>query len=289
MGEVSRDDLQGAIFADDFDYNEFVALITKHIEIQIPDNFSVLVKTEQADGSMQPFTEADNVVRQELLDHVYDAIIELDKKEEPVKPIDPVPTSIGNPGGTKETVLMEPEENIATDVSDSDKIDVVDDHFVGETVIPTPGVGIDNPIFDEKEPEIKIDLNLGSNGPARENSDLVNETAPVANEPEVEEHIGVEVPMKEELQPDVSAPVTSASAPSSSNPAYADRKSHIIALVKESKWTLKQITQIIDDQWGYAARGKSSKTRVSKTIRDLRDNQLLYEESNGILTWKGEG
>ncbi len=38
MGEVSKDDLHGAIFAEDFDYNEFVALITKHIEIQIPDS-----------------------------------------------------------------------------------------------------------------------------------------------------------------------------------------------------------------------------------------------------------
>ena len=95
MGEVSRDDLQGAIFADDFDYNGFVALMTKHVEIQIPDKFAVLQKAEiqvtLGDGSIEkrlaPFTEADDVLRNELLDHVWDSIGELNKKEETGPPV----------------------------------------------------------------------------------------------------------------------------------------------------------------------------------------------------------
>lgn len=255
--EVSKEDIEGVVFADDFDYDEFVSIITKHIEVQIPEKYSVLAKKELADGTREPFTDADNEMRRELADFAFDAIKKVDKPPDP----------------EKHTVVIDPE---------------ADGPPVGPDVVSWES----EPVEGETTPEIKIDLNLGS-------EEKVSADTPAPNEePEMEESVEVEIPSQDEKDsPDlqvnlndsevtVSGPPASTSAPPT--PAYADRKSHIIALVKESKWTLKQLVQIIDDQWGYAAKGKSSKTRVSKTVRDLRDNNMLYEESNGILTWRGE-
>ena len=266
MSEISREDIENAVMTDDFDYDQFVSLLTKHIEIQIPDKFSVLNKPKRVDGTLEPFTASEDVLRKELIEHVLLSIDDLNKKEKHEEPtiIDPVPTSIGNPGGTKETVHFVPPDDLPD--------------------VPNEKLGI---------PEIKIDLNLGIEDASEPSSaeDVVI--------PEVEELVEVgdlplgrnDSPVIQEASSTTEAvtSVTPGPASPSSNPAYADRKSHIIALVKESKWTLRQVTQIIDDQWGYAAQGKSSKTRVSKTVRDLRDNNLIYEESNGVLMWRGEG
>jgi len=68
---------------------------------------------------------------------------------------------------------------------------------------------------------------------------------------------------------------------------FKDRKSHIIHLCKESKYNLKTIVTIIDDAWGYSTKNKSSKTRVSKTIRELKDNDLVRINGNGVIEWRG--
>lgn len=263
MGEVSRQDIEDAVMANDFDYDQFVSLITKHIEVQVPDEYSVLVKKEQTDGTKEPFTESDDVLRRKLVEYVFTAIEELNKKEE--LPDEPA------------QVEVEPPEDWN-----------VPNEKLG---IPEPErIMMDHSSLEGKEPEIKIDLNLGS----EESASSDEATAPMQG-PEKEESVEVETPSQgvKDL-PDAQvglndSEVTASDLPASTSaPPYADRKSHIIALVKESKWTLKQLVQIIDDKWGYAARGKSSKTRVSKTVRDLRDSKLVYEETNGVLMWRGE-
>lgn len=223
MAEVTRQDIEETVLATDFDFDQFVSLITKHVEIQIPNELNNPNK------------------KNELIDYVFNAIQKQDQEDE-LK---------------DETV----NEEIKTESNDIE------------------------------EPKIKINLNLGSS----ESVSAEGITAPVVSYLQPLDQPPSQVPQK--VDPidmgsggvdAMSASPDSASVSPSSTPPFADRKSHIIALVKESKWTIRQVVQIIDDQWGYAAQGKSSKTRVSKTIRDLRDNNMLYEESNGVLMWRGE-
>ena len=235
MGEIEREDIQRTVFSEKFKFDEFVSLITKHMEIQIPEELGQPDKKD------------------ELVDFVYNTYVDQSKKEE---------------------------------LPDGETID-------GETV---------DEVEPKEEPEIKIDLNLGSatDEPQPLSADEGGNTPSTEPEAEVEEEkVEIETPQQdikdtssvlsdESDESEVVASVPPASV-SNSSPPFADRKSHIIALVKQSKWTLKQIVQIIDDDWGYAANGKSSKTRVSKTVKTLRDSNLLYEESNGILMWRGEG
>ena len=232
MGEIEREDIQRTVFSEKFKFDEFVSLITKHMEIQIPEELG------------QPDK------KNELVDFVYNTYKDQNKKEE---------------------------------LPDEETIEPPDD------LLDVP-----NEVLGIPEPEIKIDLNLGSNSGTPEPSSAEGENTPMI-EPEVEDTVEVETPMQDIKEaPEMSSTsedsdVLASSPPASaSTPPFADRKSHIIGLVKESKWTLKQIVQIIDDDWGYAANGKSSKTRVSKTVKTLRDSNLLYEESNGILMWRGE-
>lgn len=206
MAEVTRQDIEETVLATDFDFDQFVSLITKHVEVQIPNEFNNPDK------------------KKELVDYVFEAIQYQD--------------------GTENKAAVAAEE-VTTAV--------------------------------DEEPKIKIDLNLGSSEPVGETITPVGELE-MEDEQEIEDSSLGNESDKQESSPH--APV--------STPPFADRKSHIIALVKESKWTIRQVVQIIDDKWGYAAQGKSSKTRVSKTIRVLRDNNMLYEESNGILMWRGE-
>jgi hypothetical protein len=251
LKEVTKQDIYDTVFSGDFHYDQFVALITKHIEIQIPDKFGVLQKEDHeyekkdTEGNpISPFTDVDNALREELVDYVFD---QLQKQDEPEESIDNVNTK-------------EPPEDLP-DVP-NEKLDI---------------------------PEIKIDLgNEASSEPSSAEDKLPNLEEPV--EVDVPTQGAKDVPpyVEEESEElEVSAPARPVSTSPSSAPPYADRKSHIIALVKESKWTLKQIISIIDDSWGYAAQGKSSKTRVSKTVKDLRNNNLVNEEMNGILSWKG--
>jgi len=252
MGEVSRQDIEEAVLTNDFHYDYFVSLITRHIEIQIPDKFAVLQKKFNEDKKIQEeFTPADDILRHELIDYVYGEIERLNKAEEDSEPV--------NESSEPPLVVTESEGEVESDV-----------------------------------PDIKINLNLGSDDLSEPSS--AEDTS--SEESEVEggggsdqDHLDGESTPLRPASPSIDSSTTDLNprpTELSSSPPYADRKSHISALVKESKWTIKQITQIIDDQWGYAAQGKSSKTRVSKTIRDLRDANLVYEESNGVLTWRGE-
>ena len=67
---------------------------------------------------------------------------------------------------------------------------------------------------------------------------------------------------------------------------FADRKSHIIHLAKESAYKLKDIVEIMDDSWGYKAKGTTSKTRVAKTIKELKENNLIYIDSDDVIRWR---
>jgi hypothetical protein len=231
MAEVTRQDIEETVLATDFDFDQFVSLITKHVEIQIPNELNNPNKKE------------------ELVDFVFNAIQKQDQEND-----------------TENEAVVAAEE-VAAAVEE-----------------------------DKEELKIKIDLNLGSEqeSPETSSADEGILITPL-DEPkmEVEQEIEGTTQKVDSISIDmesggVDAMSASPDSASVSTPPFADRKSHIIALVKESKWTIRQVVQIIDDKWGYAAQGKSSKTRVSKTIRDLRDNNMLYEESNGILMWRGE-
>ena len=63
-------------------------------------------------------------------------------------------------------------------------------------------------------------------------------------------------------------------------------KQFIINLVSEGKHTKKGILKIVDEEYGYTARGKSPKTRVSKTLRGLKDAASIKEAADGTLSLK---
>jgi len=63
-------------------------------------------------------------------------------------------------------------------------------------------------------------------------------------------------------------------------------KQYIINLVAEGTHTKTEILEIMDEEYGYKKRGKSSKTRVSKTIRELKSTGSLDEAADGILSLK---
>jgi len=74
---------------------------------------------------------------------------------------------------------------------------------------------------------------------------------------------------------------------SSNAKQFKDRKSHIIWLCKESKYRQVDIVKVIDDSWGYTVEGKTSKTRVAKTIKDLKEASLVTIDGNSIVFWRG--
>ena len=65
-------------------------------------------------------------------------------------------------------------------------------------------------------------------------------------------------------------------------------ENHIISLARSNSYLIKQIVDIIDDDWGYRAKGKSSKTRVNKTINELKDSDLVNVNTDGLVLWIGE-
>lgn len=72
------------------------------------------------------------------------------------------------------------------------------------------------------------------------------------------------------------------------NQAFTSRKSQIIYLCQQNKYTVKQIIQIIDDDWGYSIKGKTSNTRVNKTLNELKDTDLVRVNSDNLVLWNGE-
>jgi len=174
--EVTREDISGAVYFDDFDFDEFIPLISKHVNIQIPDHLR------------------DPSKKEELINLVYDAVQEKAKTKK------------------ESNLSFKPKEEVEKEV-EKDKPN--DD--------PTP-----DPPADIK-PDTPLDKKQ-----------------------------------------------------------FVDRKSHIIHLCKEGRYRTKEVVSIIDDAWGYSAEGRTSKTRVSKTIRDLKDSGLVRIDGDEVIVWRGE-
>ena len=65
-------------------------------------------------------------------------------------------------------------------------------------------------------------------------------------------------------------------------------KAFILDLIKEGKHSKKDLIEITNTERGYAARGASCKTRVSRVIRELSRNQSLETTADGLLRYIGE-
>jgi hypothetical protein len=63
------------------------------------------------------------------------------------------------------------------------------------------------------------------------------------------------------------------------------KKEFIINLVKEGKYTEAEIRQVLDEEYGWHLLGKSHKTRVSRTLRELRATDKIKETADGILRY----
>jgi len=59
-------------------------------------------------------------------------------------------------------------------------------------------------------------------------------------------------------------------------------KQFIIDLIKEGKHTKKDLIDITNTERGYAARGGTCKTRVSRVLRELKRNDKLEMTADGI-------
>ena len=64
------------------------------------------------------------------------------------------------------------------------------------------------------------------------------------------------------------------------------RKEFIVNLISEGKYTKDQILNIVAEEFGYKARGKSPKTRVSRVIRELAQANQLETTADGVLKLK---
>jgi len=66
------------------------------------------------------------------------------------------------------------------------------------------------------------------------------------------------------------------------------RKQFIYDLIAEGKYTREKIIELCNEEFNYNTQeGKSSKTRVSRTIRDLNNDGKLKEAADGRLSLKG--
>jgi len=66
------------------------------------------------------------------------------------------------------------------------------------------------------------------------------------------------------------------------------RKQYILDRIAEGKYDKAQILDLTDEEYGYKAIGKNSKTRVSKVIRALKAANSLDEAADGVLSLKGK-
>ncbi len=75
---------------------------------------------------------------------------------------------------------------------------------------------------------------------------------------------------------------------SKSSDGKPSRKQTIINLIASGEHTKESLIETMDVEYGYAAKGKSSKTRVSKVIRELKGSNSLTEAADGTLGIKGK-
>ena len=194
MAEVTKQDIEETVFAADFDFDQFVSLITKHVEIQIPNELNNPNK------------------KKELIDYVFNAIQKQDQEDE-----------------LKDEDEPQEEERMMMDHNSK----------------------------GNDEPEIKIDLNLGSEESTEEpdvedGAEAVIPLQGVKNSSEIRDEfdgLGEITPSMPAAASPSSTIDFNASAPTShsaSTPPFANRKSHIIALVRESKWTVRHRLKVIE-------------------------------------------
>jgi hypothetical protein len=65
-------------------------------------------------------------------------------------------------------------------------------------------------------------------------------------------------------------------------------KDFILNLIKESKHTKKDIIDITNTERGYAAKGSTCKTRVSRVVRELIKQDKLKIAADGIFKYEGD-
>ena len=64
------------------------------------------------------------------------------------------------------------------------------------------------------------------------------------------------------------------------------RKDYIIGLIEQGVYTKAEITEDVTNHFDYHLTGRSPKTRISRTIRELKQKGLLDELSDGVLRIK---
>ena len=65
-------------------------------------------------------------------------------------------------------------------------------------------------------------------------------------------------------------------------------KDFILNLIKENKHTKKDIIDITNTERGYAAKGSTCKTRVSRVVRELIKQGKLKVAADGVFKYEGE-
>ena len=65
-------------------------------------------------------------------------------------------------------------------------------------------------------------------------------------------------------------------------------KDFILNLIKENKHTKKDIIDITNTERGYAAKGSTCKTRVSRVVRELIKQDKLKVAADGVFKYEGE-
>ena len=63
------------------------------------------------------------------------------------------------------------------------------------------------------------------------------------------------------------------------------KKDLIVGFVKEGKYQEHEIRQMLDEEYGWHLLGKSHKTRVSRTMRELKNSGNLEKSADGILKY----
>ena len=63
------------------------------------------------------------------------------------------------------------------------------------------------------------------------------------------------------------------------------KKDRIIALVREGKYQEHEIREMLDEEYDWHLLGKSHKTRVSRTMRELKNSGNLEKSADGILKY----
>ena len=65
------------------------------------------------------------------------------------------------------------------------------------------------------------------------------------------------------------------------------RKQFIINLIGKGGHNKESLLKVVGEEYGYTAKGRTAKTRVSKVLRALRQQNLLEESADGTFNLKG--